>query len=166
MSYARWSPGSDVYVFTNVGGFIECCGCSLSEHSFQAFSTDEMLAHLEEHKAVGHDVPSYCIEGLEADREENDSFIAWTREHGYVRTFSKPYGKHHSFEDIACFRCHGEGEEHQEAVTMEFAHHHVERPAYDGPCRVCQGTGKRRVGRDFEHFFTAVGWRHVRQRVT
>lgn len=85
MSYARWGwNGSDVYVFRNVGGWLECCGCSLNSpsdgelfpESFEAMTTQDMLDHLKLHQAEGHTVPGECIEGLEEDREENDHWIA------------------------------------------------------------------------------------------
>jgi hypothetical protein len=82
MSFARFSD-SDVYIFEHVGGFIQCCGCSLkydlsllcpTEERIAAYlaksdSEDyagldfinlatprEALAHLEEHIKLGHDV--------------------------------------------------------------------------------------------------------------
>ena len=74
MSYARFSRDSAVYVFAHVGGYLECCGCSLGD-KWDFHSTAEMLAHLEAHKAAGHEVPEYCIEGLKVDAEENDEWI-------------------------------------------------------------------------------------------
>ena len=35
-----------------------------------------MLAHLDLHRAAGHDVPAETIEGLKADAAENDAFNA------------------------------------------------------------------------------------------
>lgn len=69
--------GSDVYVFLSIGGFLDCCGCSLGSNSgFD--STDAMLAHLQEHREAGHNVPDGCIAGLERDRAENDAEMgAW-----------------------------------------------------------------------------------------
>ena len=76
MSYSRFGwDGSDVYVFLSVGGHLECCGCLLSDEWSYA-TTDEMIAHLEEHRAAGHHVPEDCIEDLLADKEENDRWIA------------------------------------------------------------------------------------------
>ena len=31
MSYARFGEGSDIYVYEHVGGYFECCACSLSK---------------------------------------------------------------------------------------------------------------------------------------
>ena len=76
MSYARFgSSGSDVYVYLDVGGYLCCCACHLSEN-WQHNSTDEMIAHLEEHRAAGHCVPQDCIDDLLADKDENDEWIA------------------------------------------------------------------------------------------
>ena len=82
MSYARYSSDSDVYVFLNVGGFLDCCGCHLNKEgddihygSFHAYSTKEMINHLKKHKEAGYDVPDYCIEQLQEDAEENDGWI-------------------------------------------------------------------------------------------
>ncbi len=66
MSYARFGwDGSDVYVFEHTGGGIECCGCCLTDPAEDTwfgsmnFKTPrEALAHLEEHVAAGHCVPS------------------------------------------------------------------------------------------------------------
>lgn len=59
MSFARFSY-SDVYVYEHVGGFIECCACSLKESTvdwYAQFKTPrEAIAHLKEHKKAGHDI--------------------------------------------------------------------------------------------------------------
>ena len=85
MSYARFGwDGSDVYVFTHVGGFIECCGCWLADDdteeyyhyaSFQAYTTQEMVDHLKKHEETGHTVPSDVYDRLWEDHEENMKFI-------------------------------------------------------------------------------------------
>lgn len=59
MSFARFSH-SDVYIYEHVGGFIECCACSLHESTadwYPQFKTPrEAIAHLKEHKKAGHDI--------------------------------------------------------------------------------------------------------------
>jgi hypothetical protein len=83
MSYARFS-NADVYVYLDCDGYLNCCACSLNADESDALfpgsthchSTDEMLAHLAEHVAAGHDVPASCTERLAAEREENDAFMA------------------------------------------------------------------------------------------
>lgn len=62
MSFERFST-SDVYIFEHVGGFIQCCGCLLSDYSFDndsdgfpEFHTPrEALWHLDDHEKAGHD---------------------------------------------------------------------------------------------------------------
>jgi hypothetical protein len=88
MSYARFGwDSSDVYVFQSVGfsdhpnGWLECCACGLGNDEtwgrmFRAFSTQEMLDHLQAHRDVGDSVPQDCIDGLLEDRAENDALIA------------------------------------------------------------------------------------------
>ena len=77
MSYARFGwEGSDVYVYLDVGGYLACCGCCLSDY-WRHDDTASMIAHLREHQAAGHHVPEETIAELEADRVAND---AWIRE--------------------------------------------------------------------------------------
>lgn len=63
MSFERFLS-SDVYIYEHVGGFIECCGCSLVDPAddvemfgFAQLKTPrEALAHLDEHEAAGDDI--------------------------------------------------------------------------------------------------------------
>lgn len=59
MAYSRFSY-ADVYVFMDVHGTLECCGCSLGDE-WNFGSTEAMIDHIAEHRAAGHDVP----DGLE-----------------------------------------------------------------------------------------------------
>lgn len=75
MSYARFGwEGSDVYVFLDVSGHFNCCGCSLDDGWHD--STDAIVAHLRAHQAAGHHVPADTITSLEHDRAANDAWIA------------------------------------------------------------------------------------------
>jgi hypothetical protein len=76
MSYARKSY-CDVYVFLDVGGQLECCMCDLPDgpSTFVATTTDAMLAHLDAHRAAGHDVPDETYEGLRAEQRVNDRWM-------------------------------------------------------------------------------------------
>lgn len=64
MSFSRFGWDSDVYVFEHVGGFIQCCGCNIpvNDHQDELFgmydakTPREMLAHLDEHEAIGDNV--------------------------------------------------------------------------------------------------------------
>lgn len=94
MSYARFGMGSDVYVFLNGDGKLECCGCLLQavewvdtdtdidllggylvpvgeiiENSFD--STFDMIRHLHLHVLAGHTVPDGLYLKLVVDDEEN-----------------------------------------------------------------------------------------------
>lgn len=62
MSFERFSS-SDVYIYEHVGGFIECCGCSLVDpeddeiFGFVKLATPrEALAHLDAHESAGDDI--------------------------------------------------------------------------------------------------------------
>lgn len=73
MSYCRFLEG-DVYVFMSVSGWLECCACLLDAeemHSLQFYSTQDMLEHLDAHRAANHHVPDHVYEDLKADDEAN-----------------------------------------------------------------------------------------------
>lgn len=68
MSIERFST-SDIYMFEHVGGFIECCACSLDDYFGISIEEDgplfkfvqlktprEALAHLDKHEAAGDDI--------------------------------------------------------------------------------------------------------------
>lgn len=94
MSYARFGwDDSDVYLFFNTDGKLECCFCALQKrewvddpnypiikgylqpvgeivpHLFD--STRAMLDHLERHQTAGHNVPQSAIDDIKADDAEN-----------------------------------------------------------------------------------------------
>ena len=73
MSYCRFGE-ADVYVFVNAGGWLECCGC-VNDENWHYYSTDDMIAHLKEHKSTGDNVPDYVFTDLLKDKEENDAYI-------------------------------------------------------------------------------------------
>lgn len=79
MSYARFGSDSDVYVYCDIGGYLCCCACRLASEpcgSREFFTTADMLAHLDEHRAAGHAIPDYTRPALEGEADENDSWIA------------------------------------------------------------------------------------------
>ena len=84
MSYCRFCPAdnryglppSDLYVYLDCGGYLCCCGCSLNEQSFRAYTTAEMIRHVETHRRCGHIVRDGLIEDLLADAKGNDEWIA------------------------------------------------------------------------------------------
>lgn len=69
MAYSRFGY-ADVYVFTHVGGFLQCCGCWLGDE-WDFHSTEDMIAHLALHRAAGHNVPDGLEEVLREDDEDN-----------------------------------------------------------------------------------------------
>jgi len=73
LSYARRGARSDVYVYLHAGGHLACSGCDLGQ--VEHYTTADMVAHLEAHRAAGHTVPDDTIAGLLADAAENDLFI-------------------------------------------------------------------------------------------
>ena len=70
MSYCRFGPNSNVYMFESVEGHWECCGCWLvSEYGGRTKlqSPQAALDHLLEHRAAGHVVPEYAIDALKEE---------------------------------------------------------------------------------------------------
>lgn len=81
MSYARFGPDSDVYVFQTCGLLLACCDCRLREIEatipWASFSTArEALDHLKRHIDAGHKVPDYTIEEIKEDFPDLDLQIA------------------------------------------------------------------------------------------
>ena len=84
MAFARFSDG-DVYVYLNTDGLFECCACSflgplLSGGCHLVETSAEMLAHLEQHRAAGDDVPEGCLKELRAAGEKLDARASALRE--------------------------------------------------------------------------------------
>ena len=81
MSYCRFYD-SDAYIYEHVGGFIECCGCFITEPEdgelvgfYRANTAREMLAHIDEHIAAGDYIPQSAIERIKADNPDLDRQI-------------------------------------------------------------------------------------------
>lgn len=92
MAYSRFSY-ADVYVFMNVGGYLDCCGCILQKSEWVDdpsrpltggylksvepivqsifYDTQGMVDHLAVHRAAGHDVPEGLEQELWDDDEDN-----------------------------------------------------------------------------------------------
>jgi hypothetical protein len=80
MSFERFGS-SDVYIFEHVGGFIECCGCSLAKveegeiFGFTYLKTPrEALEHLDSHEAAGDDIGG-ARKRIEKEYEDLDAPI-------------------------------------------------------------------------------------------
>ena len=65
MAYSRFTD-SDIYIYSHVGGWIECAACWLNERAdeYSLFSMSEeiyddghLITHVREHIKAGHDVP-------------------------------------------------------------------------------------------------------------
>ena len=72
MAYARWSDGSDVYVFAMAGGGFTCMECLLDEEGkdFETKTRRLLVWHLEEHRVKGHSVPQEAFDRLWREIEE------------------------------------------------------------------------------------------------
>jgi len=82
MSYARFSPDSDVYVFDDRNGTLCCCGCQLSGRtSYYAETAAEMADHLREHEAAGHMVPAFLIDRILSTADRDDERARIRAEH-------------------------------------------------------------------------------------
>lgn len=75
MSYCRFTE-SDAYIFRNLKGEIECCACALMSleiyKSFYAYTEEEMLEHIAEHRSDGHDIPEFVDEQLKREIAERE----------------------------------------------------------------------------------------------
>jgi len=70
MSYCRMSEG-DVYMYPHIYGYIDCCGCRLSNQTDTIFYTrTDAIKHLELHIANGDIVPYRAIKRLKEEIEE------------------------------------------------------------------------------------------------
>lgn len=68
------APDSDIYLFENVGGWIECSGCRFDDPWIvQLNSVEETLAHIAKHRAAGHQV-------LEEIEDEVRTWNPWRKE--------------------------------------------------------------------------------------
>lgn len=76
MSYARFSPDCNVYVFAVSGDELECCMCGISKgSSIRLPSLDDALAHFKKHEDAGHQVAYGGWSRLEADLRGDEDFI-------------------------------------------------------------------------------------------
>jgi hypothetical protein len=72
VSYCRWGPDSDVYVYDDASGGTTCCACPLNNGSFNVATHAEMVNHLHEHIAAGWKVPDGVIDDLLATPDNED----------------------------------------------------------------------------------------------
>jgi hypothetical protein len=69
VSYCRFGPESDVYVYESCSGGWECCFCGIGP-SANFPSRTQMLDHLDQHVKAGHKVPDYAIARLREEMAE------------------------------------------------------------------------------------------------
>ena len=69
VSYARFAPSSDVYVFETGehGGRWCCCDCWISPRSVTFDSRAEIVEHLLLHRQKGWKVPQEALDRLESE---------------------------------------------------------------------------------------------------
>jgi hypothetical protein len=74
MSYCRFGE-ADAYIYEHVGGWIECCACSLASvdglKSFKAETHEDMFRHVLHHRAAGDYIPQDVDDRLIRDMSEN-----------------------------------------------------------------------------------------------
>jgi hypothetical protein len=80
MSFERFGS-SDVYIYEHVGGYIECCGCSLAMPEDQGLfgftnlkTPREALTHLDLHEEAGDDIGG-ARKRIEKEYEDLDATI-------------------------------------------------------------------------------------------
>jgi hypothetical protein len=56
MAYSRFF-NSDIYIYPSVLGDIVCSGCLLGSKSVHIESDIQLLAHIQDHRDAGHDIP-------------------------------------------------------------------------------------------------------------
>jgi hypothetical protein len=80
MAYSRFIE-SDIYIYPHIGGHIECAACILNQednphHVFpkseQIYNDDQLLAHIQEHRDRGHDIPLGLEQDILSDPERYD----------------------------------------------------------------------------------------------
>jgi|688.fasta_scaffold13100_35 hypothetical protein len=86
MAYSRFT-NSDIYIYPNVAGHIECAACYLNEpqDEYSLFSMsenitndDQLRAHLEEHARAGHDMPENLLQDILADPDRYGRMIGYS----------------------------------------------------------------------------------------
>lgn len=78
MSYARFDDDSDVYIYHHYMGFIECCGCWITDPEngedvgFAKLETPRRaIRHLMEHVSRGYKVPERTFDRIYEEYKDN-----------------------------------------------------------------------------------------------
>ena len=69
MSYARFSHESDVYVFAHYQGFVQCCGCMISD-VWDYYTVEEVVEHMRDHVLMGYKVPKRLLDPATYDEKD------------------------------------------------------------------------------------------------
>lgn len=66
MAYSRFTD-SDIYIYPSVLGDIVCSGCFLYNKSINIESDVQLLAHIQDHRDAGHNIPAGLEDEILAD---------------------------------------------------------------------------------------------------
>lgn len=75
MAYSRFT-NSDIYIYSHIDGYIECCACWLNENKeeYSLFLDNvkidndvDLARHLKAHANLGHDMPEGLLQEILAD---------------------------------------------------------------------------------------------------
>jgi hypothetical protein len=81
MAYSRFAD-SDIYIYSHIDGYIECCACWLNEGqdeyskdtayslflaNVQIYDDIHLARHLKEHAKLGHEMPSNLLQEILQD---------------------------------------------------------------------------------------------------
>jgi hypothetical protein len=75
MSYTRRTePDSDIYLYMDVNGYLQCHNCANAPHGthhHRTRNTAAMIRHLQQHQHAGDRVPAHVIPDLLNDDRSN-----------------------------------------------------------------------------------------------
>jgi hypothetical protein len=75
MAYSRFT-NSDIYIYSHIDGYIECCACWLNEsqdeyslflNNVQIDNDVDLARHLKAHAKLGHDMPDNLLQDILQD---------------------------------------------------------------------------------------------------
>lgn len=75
MAYSRFT-NSDIYIYSHIDGYIECCACWLNESTdeyslflanVKIYDDLELARHLKKHAALSHEMPINLLQEILQD---------------------------------------------------------------------------------------------------
>ncbi len=75
MAYSRFT-NSDIYIYSHIDGYIECCACWLNDsqdeyslflNNVQIDNDMDLARHLKAHAKLGHDMPDNLLQDILQD---------------------------------------------------------------------------------------------------